>query len=96
LITGLSVNSNYSGNISVTSSGVSDKKVSLKGSVTPDSTPTSITTEEGTKKQTIVSTEYYTITGQKIYYPENYQGVIILKNNMSDGSIQTSKVFMHK
>jgi hypothetical protein len=42
---------------------------------------------------TIVSKEYYTITGKKINNIENETGIIIVRNHMSDGSITTSKIF---
>jgi hypothetical protein len=87
LKTGLTANS-YNGDISVTTTGVSDKKVSLSGTV---SAATGVKTLHGSSA-TIVSTEYYTLIGQRVYNIENKTGVFIEKNIMSDGTVIMSKV----
>lgn len=45
---------------------------------------------------TIVSTQYYSMTGQRLNNIENMSGVFIVKNLMSDGSKQTYKVVKRK
>jgi len=65
------------------------KRYSLSGII--DTENTQITSN----KLTIVSKEYYTLTGQKIINSQsNMKGLFIVRNLMSDGSCQTSKVML--
>jgi hypothetical protein len=41
---------------------------------------------------TIVSKEYFTLTGQKVYNVDRQRGIFIVRNHMSDGSVTTSKI----
>jgi len=45
-----------------------------------------------TEKPTVVSSEYYTILGEKVESIKNRSGVFIVRSVLSDGSITTSKV----
>ncbi len=55
----------------------------------------SAVTQTTTDKPTIVLTEYYTITGLKIYnYHNNQKGLYIVRNLMSDGTVRSMKVFI--
>jgi poly(3-hydroxybutyrate) depolymerase len=49
-----------------------------------------------TDQPTIVSKEYYSLTGQRVYNTDNQTGIFIIRNYMSDGTITTSKVFVSK
>jgi poly(3-hydroxybutyrate) depolymerase len=49
-----------------------------------------------TNKPVIISTEYYTLTGKRVYNIKEKTGIFILRNHMSDGTISTSKVFVQK
>lgn len=45
-----------------------------------------------TDKPTILSSEYYTLTGQKVFHIDNLKGIFIVRNYMSDGTVIASKV----
>lgn len=87
LAAGLSTNL-YNGDISITSVGALAKSVSLSGSV---STATDVRSLSQTSA-TIVSQEYYTIMGQRIYHTDNLRGFLIIRNYMSDGTVITQKI----
>jgi hypothetical protein len=54
------------------------------------------TKEYFTDQPSIVSTKYYTVTGKRVYKLEEQTGIIIVRNQMSDGTITTSKIFISK
>jgi hypothetical protein len=89
LVAGLSANS-YTGNISIMSTGVVTKLVSLSGNVSPATDIKSISQPSAT----IISQEYFTITGEKVDKLDNLRGVFIVRNHMSDGTITTSKIWI--
>jgi hypothetical protein len=80
----------YSGDISISSTGTISKTISLNGAVT---TVTEVKTLSGSSA-TIISTEYYTLTGQRLFDVNNFQGILIVKKHMSDGTITTSTVWV--
>ncbi len=86
LKSGLVVNA-YSGDLTVSSLNARTVSVALSGSVTP---LTSV--EHPNASLTVLSSEYYTITGQRLGSDATYKGLLIVKNRMSDGSIQIEKV----
>jgi hypothetical protein len=45
---------------------------------------------------TVVSTQYYSIAGQRLNTIEGMNGLFIVKKLMSDGTIQTSKVVLRR
>jgi prepilin-type processing-associated H-X9-DG protein len=76
------------GNLTITSTGAFTKIVALYGTV---GTITGIDKHRN-PEATVVSTQYYSITGQKLNSIKNMNGVFIVKKLMSDGTTQTSKV----
>lgn len=79
----------YSGSLTITSEGAQTKKVSLSGSV---DYPVGIANfDKGEAK--VVSTEYYTITGQKVRSSDNLRGLFIQRQLMSNGTVSVSKIF---
>jgi len=85
------------GNIdNVTITGVSPTAVSCSGlKSTPVNSETFMETENTPEKiPTLISTEYYTIMGQKVNYSVDLQGLYIIRSIMSDGSVKTSKVYL--
>jgi endoglucanase len=79
----------YSGSLAISSAEVQTKTISLTGSVAQ---PVGITETRNDIK--VISTEYFTITGQKVIHIENCEGVFIEKKQMSDGSIITRKIYI--
>jgi len=43
---------------------------------------------------TIVSSEYYTITGIRVDERDNLKGLFLVRNKMSDGSVRNSKIYI--
>jgi hypothetical protein len=76
------------GNLTITSTGAFTKTVALSGTV---STITGIVKYRN-PAATVVSTQYYSITGQRLNSIKNMNGMFIVKKLMSDGSTQISKV----
>jgi hypothetical protein len=76
------------GNITLASTGAFTKTVALTGTVGP------ITGIEKHRNlgATVVSTQYYSITGQRLNAVEGMNGIFIVKKLMSDGTIQISKI----
>jgi len=76
------------GNLTIVSTGAFTKNVALTGIV---SSKTGIEKHHN-QGATVVSTQFYSITGQRLNTFEGMNGVFIVKKLMSDGSIQISKV----
>jgi hypothetical protein len=89
LKSGLDVNS-YNEDITVTSTGAGSKTVSLTGAVTLNTGTGTLTSPQAT----VVSKEYYTVTGQRVYNLVNQYGVFIVRALMSDGTVTTTKVLI--
>ena len=85
LISGLTANS-YTGDLTVASLNASSVVVALSGVVTPI---TSVIQPE--TSATVVSEEYFTVTGQRIRSKNGYRGILLVKRFMSDGSIDVVK-----
>lgn len=78
----------YSGSITISSEGAHNKKITLRGDV-----DFKLGVDDLVKDNAkVVSTEYYSITGQKINSIENMRGVFIQRQLMSDGKIKAKKV----
>jgi poly(3-hydroxybutyrate) depolymerase len=90
------VTSSGLGNIdNVTITGVSPSAVACSGlKSTPANNGILPETENSIKEATVVSTEYYTISGQKVDRVDNKKGFYIVRKQMSDGSVATSKVLI--
>ncbi|MDA3927350.1 MAG: sialate O-acetylesterase [Prolixibacteraceae bacterium] len=86
LKSGLSDNT-YTGNVTVTSNGAFTKTISLSGTVEQN---TGIDGFSGNLAK-VVSTQFYTLTGQRIKNIDNMNGIFIEKLIMSNGVIITSK-----
>lgn len=82
------IQSPNAGNLTLASTGAFTKTLSLTGMVG------SITSIDKYRNSgaTVISTRYYTITGQRLSTIENLNGVFIVKKRMSDGTINTEKV----
>jgi len=52
-------------------------------------------TEQIENNATVVSEEYYTLLGQRIYSLNNLKGIYIVKRLMSDGSVNSRKVYIY-
>ncbi|MFA5328073.1 MAG: cellulase family glycosylhydrolase [Prolixibacteraceae bacterium] len=76
------------GNLTIASTGAVTITLSLTGTVGPITGIDKYRTPEAT----VVSTQYYSLTGQKIATIKHLYGVFIVKKLMSDGTTQTSKV----
>ena len=78
----------YAGNLVVTSTGASDRVISLSGLVEP---PVGINhvTDENAK---VVFTEYYSITGQRIVHVENWKGIYIERKLLTNGKVISNKI----
>jgi hypothetical protein len=79
----------YEGDLSLNTSGLELQTVSLTGNVV-QATGIDGSLESGTK---VVSIQYYDLLGHRIYEPDNYHGIYIVKKQLSDGSISVVKVF---
>jgi hypothetical protein len=86
---GLSVE-NYAGNLIVSSTGAESKQISVSGNV---SLSTGIV-NHNEDPATVLSTEYYTLAGQRIMVTEASKGLFIVKKKMSDGTMKVSKIFV--
>ncbi len=42
----------------------------------------------------VIAKEYYTITGQRIFAPESYTGVLIVRSYHANGKVQTKKIIL--
>jgi hypothetical protein len=82
----------FTGDISITSEGAASKTISLSGAVEPS---TGVKFPLATPA-TLVSREYYTVTGKRVYNLEELTGIVIVRNLMSDGTITISKIFISK
>ncbi len=81
----------WAGEITITSTGATAKKIVLSGmveEVTGIETPAS--------GASVIATDYYTLTGQRIRNIENMRGIYIEKKTYSDGSAVTKKIFNEK
>jgi hypothetical protein len=76
------------GNLSIVSSGAYTKTVTLSGIIV-SKTAAEI---HGLAGSTVTSTQYYSLTGQKLNAIAGIHGVFIVKQIMSDGTIQFSKI----
>ena len=82
----------YSGSILITSANAVEKTVYVYGQV---DWPTDVNVvPEATA--TVVSVEYYTITGQRVLNIDNKEGIFIERKQMSDGTVSASKIFITK
>jgi len=79
----------YSGTLTLTSSGVLNKMVSLTGEVTQVVGLNGHTISNAS----VVSTQYYSLTGQRVSASENMKGIYIIKQYLSDGTTIISKCF---
>jgi hypothetical protein len=79
---------NYENEIVITSNGATNQAVSLSGTVR-QRTGSSFIPDNGAK---VVSTQYYTITGQRVNSIEHLTGIFIEEKRMSDGSVSVSKI----
>jgi endoglucanase len=82
----------YSGNISVSSTGAFTRTILLSGIVEKFLGIEDIY-ESGA---IVILTEYYTLSGQKIYNIDNHKGFIIVRKIFSDGKISTKKIYKEK
>jgi len=83
---GLSVGK-YTGEIKVTSVGVDERVISVNGYVKKATGENELSTSSAT----IVSKEYFTLTGQRISGIPLINGIYIVKNRMEDNSIKVVK-----
>ena len=85
-------NSPATGNLTIVSTGAFTKTVVLSGTIGP------ITGIEKYPNSgaTVVSTQYYSISGQRLNTIKNRNGVFIVRKLMSDGTIQTYKVVLRR
>lgn len=85
-------NSSYSGNLTISSTGAFTRTISLSGTII-------LTTgidDLNDAGATVVSTQYYTITGQRVKSTEHLNGLFIVKELMSDGTVKTYKVLIRR
>ncbi len=78
-----------SGNLNIASTGAFTKTVALNGVVGP------LTGIEKYRNPnaTVVSTQYYSITGQRVSNIDQLKGLFIVQKLMSDGTINSAKIF---
>lgn len=91
MMKGLSVN-DYTGNMVLASNGISAKKVMLSGTVVNKTAINDLRVSG----LLVVSTHYFTLSGQKVNNIEQRNGMFIEKRLMSDGTVQISKVFKNQ
>jgi hypothetical protein len=79
--------SNYNGTILISTTDADSKTVLLSGAVyqAVDIRETSC------PSATVVSEEYYTVTGQKIRLRDGFKGILMVRSHLSDGTVVTSK-----
>ncbi len=87
LKTGLS-KGNYNGNVTLSSIGVLTKTIALSGEVPNDVGIDDI--PEASK--TVISVEYYSLTGQKVDNVDNRNGIFIERKIYSDRTVSTRKI----
>jgi hypothetical protein len=75
-----------------TTTGVSNQTLDVSGYVSDKST--GIINHTSSSSATVVGTEYYNITGQRVYNVKTRTGVFIEKKLMSDGTFSCSKVLI--
>jgi hypothetical protein len=85
LKTGLALNT-YNGTLTLTSSGVLNKMVSLTGEVTLASG----LNESPNSNASVISTRYYTLTGLEVRPSQNLKGLYLVKKYYSDGAVSVS------
>ncbi|NLI59517.1 MAG: glycoside hydrolase family 5 protein [Clostridium sp.] len=81
----------YSGDIIVSSDGVASKRIALSGMVEYTTNVNSFAKAD----LNVISTRYFSITGQRVDNIENERGLFVKMNLMSDGSTQTSKIIRY-
>lgn len=81
----------YSGDIIVNSDDVASKRIALSGMVEYRTNVNSFAKAE----LNVISTRYFSITGQRVDNIENERGLFVKMNLMSDGSTQTSKIIRY-
>lgn len=81
----------YSGDIIVSSDGVASKRIALSGMVEYRTNVNSFAKAD----LNVISTRYFSITGQRVDNIENERGLFVKMNLMSDGSTQTSKIIRY-
>ncbi|MGF7139396.1 glycoside hydrolase family 5 protein [Roseimarinus sediminis] len=79
----------FAGNLLLSSAGASSKSVSLSGNVEKQ-TSFDYLNASGAE---VVSVHYFTLSGQRIVNIENRKGLYIEKKIMSDGTVQTNKIW---
>ena len=85
---GLSPNS-FSGNLIIASTGAFSRTIALAGEV---QVPSSVNDPEDASA-TVIKTEYFTITGQRVDDIANQTGLFIVREYLSNGSVVTTKIF---
>jgi hypothetical protein len=81
----------YSGDIIVNSDDVASKRIALSGMVEYRTNVNSFAKAD----LNVISTRYFSITGQRVDNIENERGLFVKMNLMSDGSTQTSKIIKY-
>lgn len=82
----------YAGTISLSSDLADMQMILLSGNVDLKTSTESLSTKEAT----VVSVEYYTITGRRIKNTDELSGFFIAKKQLSDGTIVISKIHQIK
>ena len=91
MMSGLATDS-YSGNLTVSSARAYTRRISLAGII---DLPTSLDFLPETGAF-VVSTEYYTLTGLRLESVEHLTGIFIVKEHMSDGTINIFNIFKQR
>lgn len=81
----------YHDEVAISSPGVLTKYVTLSGVV---ENVTGIGDLPGGSSAAIVSTEYYTLTGQRLYNKPKISGIYIVKKYMSDNTVNVLKIWI--
>lgn len=81
----------YSGDIIVNSDDVASKRIALSGMVEYRTNVNSFAKAD----LNVISTRYFSITGQRVDNIENERGLFVKMNLMSDGSTQISKIIRY-
>lgn len=81
----------YSGDIIVNSDDVASKRIALSGMVEYRTNVNPFAKAD----LNVISTRYFSITGQRVDNIENERGLFVKMNLMSDGSTQTSKIIRY-
>jgi hypothetical protein len=82
----------FSGELTISSTGSLNMIIDLDG-VVYNTTPI---WENPVSSATVLATEYYSLTGQRLPEINNLTGVFIVKRHMSDGTITVTKVINHR